>query len=162
MQIFGKWGSPNTWYPTGHIEEFRLSVGIERWTSAGFDLPTVAYFSTVAHAAGSAISTANTALTSPTTGDIVMLMEHVGTAPTLGTDLKVFVSRNGGAAWDEATGDYALTDVGTWGTNKIILTANNIPFTGAAGTDMRYKIEWANQVQTTKETRIHATSLAWA
>ena len=118
--------------------------------------------SLVANAAGTAISTANTALTSPTTGDIVMLMEHVGTAPTLGTDLKVFVSRNGGAAWDEATGDYALTDVGTWGTNKTILTANNIPFTGAAGTDMRYKIEWANQVQTTKETRVHATSLAWA
>jgi len=27
---------------------------------------------------------------------------------------------------------------------------------------MRYKIEWANQALGTKETRVHATSLAWA
>jgi hypothetical protein len=31
-----------------------------------------------------------------------MLMEYVGTAPTLGTDLKVYVSRNGNANWQEA------------------------------------------------------------
>jgi hypothetical protein len=115
-------------------------------------------------ATGTATSTANTALTSPTTGDIVMLMEHVGTAPTLGTDLKVYVSRNGDANWQEATTGqaYELKDVGTWGTNKKILTANNIPFAGGAGTDIRYKIEWANQASGTKETRVHATSLAWA
>ena len=96
---------------------------------------------------------------SPTAKSLV-----VGTAPTLGTDLKVYVSRNGDANWQEATTGqaYELKDVGSWGTNKKILTANNIPFAGGAGTDMRYKIEWANQASGTKETRVHATSLAWA
>ena len=117
----------------------------------------------VGNATGTLISTANTALTSPTTGDICMLIENnVGTA-TLGTHLKAFVSRNGGTNWYEATGDYALTDVGTWGSGtKKIITANNIPFAGPAGTDIRYKIEWAGQSAASKVTRIHATSLAWA
>jgi hypothetical protein len=109
-------------------------------------------------------SVANTALTSPTTGDVVMLIENAGSGTAvLGTNIKVFVSRNGGAAWDEATGSYALADKGTWGSGtKKIITANNIPFTGAAGTDMRYKIQTLAQSAGTMETRIHATSLAWA
>jgi hypothetical protein len=109
-------------------------------------------------------SVANTSLTSPTTGDIVMLIENAGSgAAVLGTNIKVFVSRNGGAAWDEATGSYALADKGTWGSGtKKIITANGIPFTGAAGTDMRYKIQTLAQNAGTMETRIHATSLAWA
>ena len=91
-----------------------------------------------------------------------MLIENnVGTA-TLGTHLKAFVSRNGGTNWYEATGSYALADVGTWGSGtKKIITANGIPFAGPAGTDMRYKIEWAGQ-SASRETRVHATSLAWA
>ncbi len=123
------------------------------WTVPGAD-----------YATGTAISTANTALTSPTTGDICMLIENAGSgAAVLGTNIKAFVSRNGGTNWYEATGDYALTDVGTWGSGtKKILTANNIPFAGPAGTDMRYKIEWAGQAEGTMVTRVHATSLAWA
>jgi hypothetical protein len=109
-------------------------------------------------------SVANTSLTSPTTGDVVMLIENAGSgAAVLGTNIKVYVSRNGGAAWDEATGSYALADKGTWGSGtKKIITANGIPFTGAAGTDMRYKITTHAQSAGTMETRIHATSLAWA
>ena len=108
-------------------------------------------------------SVANTALTSPTTGDIVMLIENASGTAVLGTNIKVFVSRNGGAAWDEATGSYALADKGTWGSGtKKIITANGIPFTGAAGTDMRYKITTHAQNAGTLETRVHATSLAWA
>ena len=109
-----------------------------------------------------AAATDRTGVTSPTTGDLVMLIENVGTAATLGTDIKAYVSRNGDANWAEATGDYALTDVGTWGSGtKKIITANNIPFAGPAGTDIRYKIEWAGQ-SASKVTRVHATSLAWA
>jgi hypothetical protein len=115
-------------------------------------------------ATGNAISTANTALTSPTTGDIVMLIENAGSgAAVLGTNIKAFVSRNGGTNWYEATGSYALTDVGTWGSGtKKIITANGIPFAGPAGIDMRYKIEWAGQATGTMVTKVHATSLAWA
>ena len=114
------------------------------------------------NAAGTATSTANTALTAPTTGDICMLIENVsGTASlnTAGNDLRCAISRNGGTGWDYVT----LVDKGSWGTNKKILTANNVAFSNSAsGTDMRYKIEWANQASGTKVVRVHATSLAWA
>jgi len=111
-------------------------------------------------ATGTAISTANTALSAPTTGDIVMLIENFAGTATLNTDLKAYVSRNGGTGWDQAT----LVDKGTWGSGtKKIVSANNVAFSNSAsGTDMRYKIEWANQASGSKETRVHATSLAWA
>jgi hypothetical protein len=104
-------------------------------------------------------SVANTALSAPTTGDIVMLIENGAGTATLNTDIKAWVSRNGGTGWDQAT----LVDKGTWGTNKKIVTANNVAFSNSAsGTDMRYKITTHNQSAGSKETRIHATSLAWA
>jgi hypothetical protein len=116
-----------------------------------------------ANATGTAISTANTALTVPTTGDICMLVENfagIATLNTAGNDLRCAISRNGGTGWDYVT----LVDKGTWGSGtKKILTANNVAFSNSAsGTDMRYKIEWANQASGIKETRVHATSLAWA
>ena len=113
----------------------------------------------IVSATGTLISTANTALSAPTTGDICMLIENAAGTATLNTDLKAYISRNGGTGWDQVT----LADKGSWGTNKKILTANNVAFSNSAsGTDMRYKIEWANQASGSKETRVHATSLAWA
>ena len=104
------------------------------------------------------ISTANTALSAPTTGDIVLLIENATGTATLNTDLKAYISRNGGTGWDQAT----LVDKGSWGTNKKIVSVNDVAFSNSAsGTDMRYKIETLNQ-SGSKVTRIHATSLAWA
>ena len=105
-------------------------------------------------------SVANTALTAPTTGDICMLIENSSGTATLNTDIKAWVSRNGGSGWDQAT----LVDKGTWGSGtKKILTSNNVAFSNSAsGTDMRYKITTHNQSLGSKETRVHATSLAWA
>ena len=95
------------------------------------------------NAAGTLVSTSATALSAPTTGDICMLIENNEGTATLNTDLKAYVSRNGGTGWDQAT----LVDKGSWGTNKKIVTANNVAFSNSAsGTDMRYKLEWANQV----------------
>ena len=87
-------------------------------------------------------------------------IENASGTATLNTDLKAYVSRNGGTGWDQAT----LVDKGTWGSGtKKIVSANNVAFSNSAsGTDMRYKIEWANQASGSKETRVHATSLAWA
>ena len=114
--------------------------------------------STTTNATGTLISTANTALSAPTTGDICMLIENAAGTATLNTDLKAYVSRNGGGGWDQAT----LVDKGSWGTNKKIVSANNVAFSNSAsGTDMRYKIVWACQ-SASKETRVDATSLAWA
>ena len=103
-------------------------------------------------------STANTASSAPTTGDIVMLIENAAGTATLNTDVKGYVSRNGGTTFTQGT----LTDEGSWGTNKKILAFHNLDISGqSSGTDMRYKITTHNQ-SASKETRIHATSIAWA
>ena len=138
---------------------FRFAVCSGGAPSGDITNLTLTAVSSSANATGTATSTANTALSAPTTADIVMLMENFAGTATLNTDLKVYVSRNGGSGWDQAT----LVDNGTWGTNKKILVANNVAFSNSAsGTDMRYKIEWANQSAGSKETRVHATSLGWA
>ena len=112
-------------------------------------------------ATGTATSTANTALSAPTTGDIVLLIEEVdGVAATLntaGNDLRCAISRNGGTGWDYVT----LVNKGLWGTNKKILVANGVPFSNSAsGTDMRYKLEWANQAAGGDTD--HSTTTGWA
>ena len=47
--------------------------------------------------------------------------------------------------------------------DKRILVARNIDISGiTTGTSMKYKLTTHNQSATSKETYIHATSLAWA
>ena len=89
-----------------------------------------------------------------------MLIEDSGSGTaTINTDIKAKVSRDGSAF----SGYVTLVDEGDWGTDKRILVARNIDISGiASGTAMKYKIETLNQSAGVKETRIHATSLAWA
>ena len=89
-----------------------------------------------------------------------MLIEDNGSGTaTINTDIKAKVSRDGSAF----SGYVTLVDEGNWGTDKRILVARNIDISGInSGTAMKYKIETFNQSAGVKETRIHATSLAWA
>jgi hypothetical protein len=105
-------------------------------------------------------SVATTAESAPTTADLVMLIEDSGSGTaTINTDIKAKVSRDGSAF----SGYVTLVDEGNWGTDKRILVARNIDISGiASGVAMKYKIETFNQSAGSKETRIHATSLAWA
>lgn len=104
-------------------------------------------------------STANTADSAPSTGDLVVLTENASGTATLNTDIKGYVSRDGGSNWTQGT----LTDEGSWGTNKKILAFHNLDISGQpSGTSLKYKITTHNQSAGSKETRIHATSLAWA
>ena len=102
-------------------------------------------------------STSTTAETAPTTADLVVLIEdNVGTA-TVNSDIKGYISRNGTAFSSAVT----FVDEGDWGTNKRILVARNVDISGVTtGTSMKYKLTTHNQGS--KDTRIHATSLAWA
>ena len=103
-------------------------------------------------------STSTTASTVPTKGDITILIEDATGTAVLNTDIKAYVSRDGGTGWDQGT----LTHEGTWGTNKKVISFHDTTFSNSAsGTDMRYKITTHNQ-SGSKETRIHATSLAWS
>jgi len=104
-------------------------------------------------------SVATTAESAPTTADLVMLIEDNEGTATINTDIKAKVSRDGSAF----SGYVTLVDEGDWGTDKRILVARNIDISGiASGVAMKYKIETFNQSAGSKETRIHATSLAWA
>jgi hypothetical protein len=104
-------------------------------------------------------STATTAESAPTTADLVVLIEDGAGTATVNTDIKGFVSRNGSAFSSAVT----FVDEGDWGTNKRILVARNIDISGiTTGTAMKYKLTTHNQSASSKETRIHATSLAWA
>jgi len=89
-----------------------------------------------------------------------VLIEDSGSGTAdLASDIKAKVSRDGSAF----TGYVTFTDEGNWGTDKRILRSNDIDLTGVtSGTSMKYKIETFNQSAGVKETRIHATSLAWA
>jgi hypothetical protein len=103
-------------------------------------------------------STATTADATPTTGDIVMMIENSTGTATLNTDIKGYVSRDGGTTWTQGT----LTDEGSWGSNKKVLAFHNLNIsTQPSGTSMKYKVTTHNQ-SASKETRVHATSLAWA
>ena len=103
-------------------------------------------------------SNANTASTAPTTGDIVILIEDAAGTATINTDIKAYISRNGTAFSSAVT----LVDEGSWGTNKRVLAAHNVDLSGiTSGTAMKYKITTLNQTSS-KSTKIHATSLAWA
>ena len=103
-------------------------------------------------------SNANTANTAPTTGDIVILIEDAAGTATINTDIKAYISRNGTAFSSAVT----LVDEGSWGTNKRVLAAHNVDLSGiTSGTAMKYKITTLYQTSS-KSTKIHATSLAWA
>lgn len=104
-------------------------------------------------------SVATTAESAPTTADLVVLIEDGAGTATVNTDIKGFVSRDGSAFSTAVT----FVDEGDWGTNKRILVARNIDISGiTTGTAMKYKLTTHNQSASSKETRIHATSLAWA
>jgi hypothetical protein len=84
-----------------------------------------------------------------------MLMENAEGTATINTDIKGYVTADGGSNWTEGT----LVDEGSWGTNKKILAFHDATVT--SGTDMRYKITTHNQSEGSKETKIHATSIGW-
>ena len=107
------------------------------------------------------VSTASTADSAPTKGDLVMTISSgVGTT-SIGDgtngDIKAYISRDDGTTWTQAT----LTDQGTSGGHKV-LTAHDVDISSQpSGTSMRYKITTHNQ-GSSLETRIQAVSLGWS
>ena len=103
-------------------------------------------------------STDVTALSQPSYGEFVTLIENNEGTATLNTDIKGYVSRDSGATFTQGT----LVDEGSWGTNKKILGFHDLDISSQpAGTSMCYKITTHNQSAGSKETRIYATSIGW-
>ena len=88
----------------------------------------------------------------------LMIYEETSTgSTTLDTDLKGYVSRDGGTTYTQTP----LTLDTTYETGKT-LVSGSIDISGQpSGTNMKYKIETLNQ-SASKICRIHGASLLWA
>jgi len=121
------------------------------WATFGDDLPFKVY-------GGSAnmtlISESQTAETEPDEARIVILEEDISEI-TLNTDLKAYISKDGGSTWVQAT----LADEGDFDTTKRILVGTaDLTVSGVgSGTNIEYKLTSHND----KTLKIHGTSVAW-
>ncbi len=122
-------------------------------TGTSYTVPTHYYGTAPINATGTLISTAQTANAAQTkVSGVILYKNNEGTA-TLGTDLKVYFTCNGGTNWTESTPAAA----GTFSTG--ILMAKCPEVTCTSGTDVRYKVEWANQLAGSKETQLHGIAI---
>ena len=102
----------------------------------------------VANATGSIISNTYTAPSSRSAVSGVLLYRDVAGTATLGTDLKVFFSCNNGTNYTEATSYTPLNTAFKTG----VKTATLGKTTCTAGTQIKFKVEWANQANGSKIT----------
>ena len=135
----------------GHMDEIRVS-NTALWSS-NFTPPTTSENASVASATGTLISTAQTANAAQTKVSGVILYKNNEGTTTLGTDLKIYFTCNGGTNWTESTPVAA----GTFSTG--ILMAKCPEVTCTSGTDVRYKAVWANQSLGSKETQLHGIGM---
>ena len=113
------------------------------------------YTASSASATGTAIQAANTVGSAKTkVGGTMLYKDNQGTA-TLGTDLKIYFTCNGGTNWTEATSYSAITPVYSTGIKQVRLGET----TCTSGTDIRYKAVWANQASGSKETQLHGIGI---
>ena len=104
------------------------------------------------NATGTLVSSAQTANAAQTkVSGILIYKNNAGTA-TLGTDIKVYFTCNGGTNWTEST----LSAAGTFSSG--ILMAKCAEATCTSGTDIRYKIVFANQ-SASKDTQVHGVGM---
>ena len=140
-----------TEYFIGYIDEFRYSNNA-RYSTSGSTGDTIftPNESTGYNATGTLIQSANTVASAKTkVGGTMLYKDNAGTA-TLGTDLKIYFTCNGGTNWTEASSYSAITPVYSTGIKQVRLGET----TCTSGTDVRYKAVWANQASGSKETRL--------
>jgi hypothetical protein len=134
----------------GWIDHFRMS-SVARYSS-NFTPPTT---SSVTNATGTLIQSANTVGSAKTkVGGTMLIKENAGST-TLGTDLKIYFTCNGGTNWTEASSYSAITPVYSTGIKQVRLGET----TCSSGSDIRYKAVWANQASGSKETQLHGIGI---
>ena len=108
------------------------------------------------NAAGSYQSvTINAAATTSKMGVVITYTDTSGTA-TLNTDLKVFLSADNGSNYTQAT----LVAQSNFATGIKMAKANDVTISNT-GTQLKYKVEFANQASGSKETRVTGVSLQY-
>ena len=150
----------------GYMDEFRLQMGESpQMTSGdplyissgtGFTRPTQAYIGGTVTATGTVIGNTNVPSSAQTKVSGVMLYKDASGTATLGTDLKIyFTCIAGDSNWVEAASYTTVTPVFSTGIKMVKLGET----TCTSGSDIRYKVVWANQVVDTKVTQLHGIGL---
>ena len=99
--------------------------------------------------------TINAAATTSKMGVVITYTDHAGTA-TLNTDLKVFLSANNGTNYTQVT----LVAQPNFATGVKMAKANDVTISNT-GTQLKYKVEFANQSEGSKVTRVTGVSLQY-
>ena len=107
------------------------------------------------NATGTLIQSANAVTGSRTKVGGTMTYKDAAGTNTIGTDLKIYFTCNGGSNWTEAASYTAITPVYSSGIKYVRLGET----TCTGGTDVRYKAVWANQASTSKEAQLHAIGI---
>jgi len=146
-------GTPSgaaSWGINGYMDNFRFSNNA-RYTS-GFTPPTEG---SIASATGTLIGIASVP-SSPQTkvSGVMNYKDNAGTA-TLGTDLKIYFTCDGGSNWTEASSYTAVTPLFSTGIKMVKLGET----TCTEGSDVRYKAVYANQASGSKETQLHGIGI---
>jgi hypothetical protein len=139
---------------TGHYtDEIRISKGIARYTS-NF---TPASDSSTTSATGTLISDTQTSSVATTKmSGVILYKDNAGTA-TLGTDLKIYLSANGGTNYTEVSaGDFGtVTPLFSTGVKMVRLAEQTV----TSGTTPVMKAVWASQASGTLETQLHGWAM---
>jgi hypothetical protein len=138
----------------GYIDALRIYKGAYKYW-ADFTPDSSQPSAGTVNATGTAIQAANAVGSAKTkVGGTMLYKDNAGTA-TLGTDLKIYFTCNGGTNWTEATSYSAITPVYSTGIKQVRLGET----TCTSGTDVRYKAVWANQATSSKETQLHGIGI---
>ena len=130
----------------GSIDEYRIS-NVCRYKDGTTFTPNTQITTS---ATGTVVGVANTASSSRTKVSGTFLYKNGAGTATVGTDIKIYFTCNGGTNWTEAASYTAGSDFSA-GIKTIYLGET----TCTAGTDVRYKAVWANQAAGSKETQLH-------
>jgi len=137
----------------GYMDEFRWSKGIARYSGTGFTPETSAYAGLAQSATGTALGTTNVPTSAVTEVSGVFLNKDTSGATTYGTDVKVYFTADN-SNWTEAD---SYADAGTFSdTTKMIKLGKT---TVTEGSDVRWKIIWANQSAGSKVSTIYGVGL---
>lgn len=106
------------------------------------------------------VGVTTTATSVPTKSSLIITITEVTGTTTLNTDIKGYVSRDGGATYTQGT----LQSFGaTLPSNQVMLGFENLDISSQpSGSSMKYKITTHNQVFGSRSTAIKNVSLSWS
>ena len=148
LGIFGRGGSTAEIF-NAYIDEFRVSKVQQYTVGVNFTPETSPYTASSTNATGTALGTTNVPTAPVTSVSGVILMKNGYGTNVMGTDVKVYFTADN-SNWTEAS---SYTSAGTFSTGVTQITLGQTTVT--SGSDVRWKIEFANQVASSKEAYIY-------